>query len=138
MAGQLKDREKGDEDPRRRMRRTTVGRIICSSGKNDGNGNTRERILGGAVNFSTRDWSFSSSFSVSFPYRPFVSLERIIPRYELGIYNYTGAVIGFRSFFRPSIFSSSLFLSLPSIISFSLFSETSREVPRFSLYRKAD
>lgn len=62
------------------------------------------------VNFSTK-LPFSSSFSLfrssPFPLLPAVSLERIIPRYELGIYNYTGAVIGFPSFF----FSASFLLS---------------------------
>lgn len=49
-------------------------------------------------------------------------------RYELGIYNYTGAVIGFPLFLPPS-FSASLSL---------LFFGKHRAVPRFSLYRKAD
>lgn len=39
-----------------------------------------------------------------------VSLERIIPRYELGIYNYTGAVIGFPSFFPALLLSHTLAL----------------------------
>lgn len=61
------------------------------------------------VNFSTK-LPFSSSFLFFFPSFPLsaVSLERIILRYELGIYNYTSAVIGFSSFF-PSFL---LFLSL--------------------------
>lgn len=52
------------------------------------------------VNFSTKLPFPPSFFPRSFP-RPAVALERIIPRYELGIYNYTGAVIGFSSFFFP-------------------------------------
>lgn len=82
----------------------------------------------GVVNFSTK-LPFSSSFSLfrSFPL-PVVSRERIISRYELGIYNYTGAVIGFPPFFPPS-FSPTL---SPS------FFGKHRSVPRFSLYRKAD
>jgi len=59
-----------------------------------------------------RNCRFLSFF---FPFRsftlPVVSLERIIPRYELGIYNYTGAVIGFPSFFLLLFLPPSLFLS---------------------------
>lgn len=54
------------------------------------------------------------------PFPASVSLERIIPRYESGIYNYTGAVIGF-----PPFFSAPFFLfSLP------FFLETPRAIPR--------
>lgn len=104
------------------------GRIICSFGKNTVLSEATVIRGKGVVNFSTKPpFSFLLFFFRSFPL-PAVSLERIIPRYELGIYNYTGAVIGFPSFFLPS-FSPTL---SPS------FFGKHRSVSRFSLYRKAD
>lgn len=86
------DREKADA----RARAFGDGRVSQSVGlfvlpvRTTATAYEGERILGGVVNFSTK-LPFSSFFCLVYLLPP-VSLERTIPRYELGIYNYAGAL----------------------------------------------
>lgn len=103
--GDRRDREKSDARPQW-LTRTTVGRIICSSGKKNGNGRCEgeERLI------FQRNCRFLPFF-LSLPALPAGRVPRTnnSARYELGIYNYTGAVIGFPLFclhLSPPLFPS--------------------------------